>query len=178
MHLALSVVALGLTSSAEASSFRRISFDELVDSSVAVVQVRVLDTEAAWTGTEYSYIATTAHLEVVRSLDGDFIPGEELFVREVGGTVDGYTLQAVGFPQLNPGDELVIFLTNWEDETVDWRPYGPQGIYEVVHNAEGDFVIPAFLQGEKPDTKEVVSETLVPPMTRVADLARAISNHR
>jgi hypothetical protein len=178
--LALSVVwTIGLSNTADASTFRRISFDQLVDSSVAVLQVKVIDTESAWTGTEYTYIATTAHLEVIRSLDGNFVPGEELFVREAGGTVGDYTVQVPGFPQFNPGDELVIFLTTWEDETLDWRvaSYG-LGIYEVIHKADGDFVVPAFLQGERPDAKEVTSETLIPPMTRVADLARAISNFR
>ena len=180
MQLALSVVwTLGLMSPAEASTFRRISFDELVDASVAVVQVRVLDTESAWTGIGTGYIATTAHLEVVRSLDGNFQVGEELFVREAGGTVDGYTVQAIGFPQFNPGDELVIFLTTWEDETQDWRVAGyGQGIYEVVHKPGGDQVVPAFLQGERPNLREVPSETLIPPMTRVSDLARAVSNFR
>jgi hypothetical protein len=180
MQLALSVVwTLGLSNTAEASSFRRISFDELVDSSVAVVQVRVLDTESEWTKLGTGYIATTAHLEVIRSLDGDFQVGEELFVREAGGTVGDYTLQAIGFPQFNAGDELVIFLTHWEDETVDWRvaQYG-QGIYEVLHKPGGDVVVPAFLQGERPDVREVTPETLIPPMTRVSDLAHAISNFR
>lgn len=180
MHLAISVVwALAVSSPAEASTFRRISFEELVNTSVAVVQVRVLDTESAWMDIGTGYIATTAHLEVVGSLDGDFQVGEELFVREAGGLVDGYTTQAIGFPQFNAGDELVIFLTHWEDETVDWRvnQYG-QGIYEVVHTSSGDRLVSAFVQGDRPYRGELPAETLVAPMTPVVDLAAAISNVR
>lgn len=178
MHLALSVVwALAVSSPAEASTFRRISFAELVASSDAVVQVRVLDTETAWTAN--GYIATTAHLEVVRSLDGNFQVGEQLFVREAGGTVDGYTQQAIGFPQFDPGSEMVMFLTVWEDETADWRVSGyGQGIYEVQHKADGDVIIPGYVQGERPNLRETAGETLIAPNTRVADLARAISSLR
>jgi hypothetical protein len=181
MHLALSLLALAVFSPAEASTFRRISFQELVEQSDGVIQVKVLDTTSEWTspGNGTGYIATTAHLEVIRSLDGNFLPGDELFIREAGGTVDGFTVQAIGFPQFDPGAEYVIFLTTWQDETSDWRVSGyGQGIYEVQHRQGGDEIIPAYVQGESPSVRSTAGETLIAPRTRISDLARAISNVR
>lgn len=175
--LAVSVLAAVTAQDAEASTFRRITFDELVAASIAVVQVKVIDTSAAWTTEPHAYIATTAHLEVTRSLAGGFEVGDELFVREAGGDVGNYTIQAIGFPKFEPGEELVVFLSQWQDETGDWRvaEYG-QGIYEVYRGADGvERLVPALLQGDSPNRDEFAPETVVPPMTPVRDLARALT---
>ncbi len=161
---------------AEASSFREVSLDELVETSRAVLHVKVLETEAAWTTTEYSYIATTAHLKVVHSLRGDFERGEELMVREAGGRVGNNVVQAIGFPQFAAGEELVIFLTNWEDETGDWRVNGyGQGIFAIDRSVDGKArLVPAQLQGESPDQVEPLINPVVPPMTTLESFGQTL----
>ncbi|MEQ1504913.1 MAG: hypothetical protein ABMB14_21960 [Myxococcota bacterium] len=174
--LSIGLMALGLAPAAEASTFRRITFPELMATTSAVVQVKVLDTESYWYGDEHGYITTVAHLEVVRSLDGSFDVGEELYVREAGGELDGYVMQAIGFPQFDVGDELVLFLGTWLDDSGDWRvnEYG-QGIYEVFTGADGiERVVPANVQGHRANRSEVTAETVVPTMTPVTDLIQTI----
>lgn len=174
---AMIVLALLLGSPpAEASSFREVSLGELVETSHAVIQVKVLGTESAWTTTEYSYIATTAHLKVVRSLRGSFERGEELMVREAGGQVGNDVVQAIGFPQLREGQELVIFLTRWEDETGDWRINGyGQGILEVDRSIDGKArLVPAQLQGESPNQTETLISPVVLPMSTLESFAQTL----
>lgn len=164
---------------ADASTFRRITLPELVEDSVAVVQVRVLSTHSAWTLSSEPDLRTWADLRVVRSLDDTLAVGDTLTVAELGGTVDDYTVQAVGFPQLVVGDELVVFLTRWRGDSTDWRVAGyAQGFYQVVHEATGDALVPGRLQGTAPGSDDLAEETVVPRGTRIDDLARAVRGLR
>ena len=45
---------------------------------------------------------------------------DTLVVREVGGTVDGYTQEAIGFPAIRSGEDVVLLLAQWED-SADYR---------------------------------------------------------
>ncbi len=177
--LLLAALAGAVASSAEASTFRPISFGELVHSSEAVVQLKVVSTRSAWTSGPDPDLRTWAEVEVVRSLDGDLAAGDTLTLVEVGGRVDDYSVQAIGFPQLVAGVELVVFLTRWADGSGDWRvsQYG-QGFYEVVREEGRELLFPAPLQGGAPGRTEVTLDTVVPRGTRVDDLAVAIRSVR
>ncbi|MCB9688965.1 MAG: hypothetical protein H6735_28240 [Alphaproteobacteria bacterium] len=167
-----------ISSSADASTFRQITLPELLSDSVAVVQVRVVSTHSAWTLSESSDLRTWADLEVVRSLDGDLKAGDTLTVAELGGTVDDYTVQAIGFPQFVDGDELVVFLTHWTGDSHDWRVAGyAQGFYQVVHRPDGDALVAGRLQGTRPGREDVI-ERLLPHLTKVDALASTIHDIR
>ena len=147
MQLALSLVwALAASSPAEASSFRRISFEELVNTSVAVVQVRVLDTESAWMDIGTGYIATTAHLEVVRSLDGDFQVRASAF----GSQTPAIRTVIASFARHAPAPAQLVFKTHPLDNGLErWGRLIAQtatdaGVPDRVHLADGGS-LPAWL---------------------------------
>src|SRR5688572_22776594 len=112
-----------------ASTFHRVTLPELIQHSPGgVIQGRVLSTSAAWND-EQSLIFTTATIQVTRSLAGAWQPGETVIVREAGGTVDGYTVNAIAFPRFDVGDDLVMFLgPTWEDGDLRVAGYG-MGFY-------------------------------------------------
>lgn len=171
----LSLLGLALSGVADASTFRQISFGELMESSVAVAQVKVVSTQSGWTMGERPDIRTWATVEVLRSLDGDLQTGDTLTIQELGGSVGGETAQAIGFPTFAHGDQLVVFLTHWPG-TDDWRvaEYG-QGIYQVIRDAQGqDRVIPGLVQGGGPRSVLSPAETVVAPHTRVDELIQSI----
>jgi hypothetical protein len=177
--LLTALLAAGSLGEAEASSFRRITFDELVTSSLSVVQVRVVETESFWYSGAQAYISTNAELEVVRSLDGGFQPGDRLTVREAGGAIDDFVVQAIGFPQFVQGDELVIFLSAWEDGSGDWRVnhYG-QGFWRVTKDQNGaEVLVPGPVQGLRPDQSETHPEPVIEPLTPVRALAERVASY-
>jgi hypothetical protein len=46
---------------------------------------------------------------------GETTGPDTLVVREVGGTVDGYTQEAIGFPAIRRGENVVLFLSRWDN---------------------------------------------------------------
>lgn len=177
------LAAIGLlawAAPAQATSFKEISLSELVHSSVAVAQVKVLSTQSAWTPEPTNDMRTRAELQIVRSLDGDLGAGDLITVVEMGGTVEDYTVQAIGFPEFRTGDQLVVFLTHWPNAEREWRVAGyGQGIYEVVRDKKGkDALVPAPVQGHAPGTLELLRDTVVPKLMQVDDLASTIREIR
>lgn len=62
---------------------------------------------------------------------GEAAGPDTLVVREVGGQVDGYVQEAVGFPAIRNGEQVVLFLTQWNDSN-DFRIHAyNQGKYLV-----------------------------------------------
>jgi hypothetical protein len=153
MRYVFALLALLSAAPASASQFQPIALSELVAGSDAVVQLRVVSTTAAWEQNG-RLLVTTAEVQVVRALRGPRVPGETFTIREVGGTVAGYTVDALGFPQLVAGDELVVFLTRWPDGTPRISAYG-QGFYQVVRTDGVERLVPGPTQGERPDARVV-----------------------
>lgn len=175
--LASSISALALLASApaSASTFMELDFLDLVDMSPEVVHVRVVNVQSAWTDSDSPVIASWAEIEVIANINGTLRTGQRHFVRELGGEVDGYVVQAVGFPHFEPGDEVVMFLDRWQDLSGDWRVSGyAQGIYEVTREYGAARVIPAIVQGDVPWSREVTIDTVIEPLTTLADLAQSI----
>lgn len=96
-----------------ASQFEAISFDRVAREARFVVRANVVDTWSAWDDA-HQVIYTYATLRVSRYF-GETTGPDTLIVREVGGTVDGYTQEAIGFPEVRRGENVVLFLSNWED---------------------------------------------------------------
>src|SRR5688572_21514051 len=93
--LTLLVVALALPLSA--SQFIELSFDTVVRESDFVVRATVGPVTSAWDDSG-EVIFSRAPLYVKNYMSGD--GPEVLMLKEVGGTVDGYTQEAVGFPAI------------------------------------------------------------------------------
>jgi hypothetical protein len=112
----LSLVALLLILSAlplSASQFIHEPFDEAVRGADYVIRGSVLDTWSAWDDA-HQVIYTYATVRVTRYF-GEIAGPDTLVVREVGGTVDGYTQEAIGFPAIRRGEQVVLLLSKWED---------------------------------------------------------------
>lgn len=122
----LLIAALALPMSA--SQFIELPFDQVAREATLVVRGTVGPVTSAWND-DHDVIFSYAPIQVKQYLAGD--GPSVLMLREVGGTVEGYTQVAVGFPTLREGQEVVLFLTQWDD-SADWRIHAyNQGKYAV-----------------------------------------------
>ena len=108
LALAVALCAMPLS----ASQFLDIPFDQMVRGTTSVVRGTIGPVSASWDA-DHEVIFSYARVDVSDYLAGD--GPAVLILREVGGTVDGYTQQAIGFPELREGEEVVLLLTVWED---------------------------------------------------------------
>jgi hypothetical protein len=97
-----------------ASQFIQLPFDQVARESRYIVRATVIDTFTAWDDAR-EVIWTYSTLRVTKYF-GDATGPDTLVVRNVGGTVDGYTQQAVGFPELRRGENVVLFLSGDDAE--------------------------------------------------------------
>jgi hypothetical protein len=134
---ALSLIAFVLIVSAmplAASQFIDQSFDQVARDASYVVRGSVIDTWTGWND-RHDVIFTYATVRVSRYF-GERTGPDTLLVREVGGTVDGYTQEAIGFPAIRRGEQVVLFLSEWENST-DLRIHAfNQGKYLVRMRAD------------------------------------------
>jgi hypothetical protein len=91
-----------------ASQFVRMDFDEVARGAKFIVRAEVVNTYSAWDDAR-EVIYTYATLRVTRYF-GDTTGPDTLMVREVGGTVDGYRQEAIGFPELRNGERVVLMI--------------------------------------------------------------------
>ena len=105
----LLVLALPLA----ASQFVQLSFDQVARESDLIVRGKVESTFSAWDDA-HEVIFTYATIRVNRYF-GESTGPDTLVVREVGGTVDGYTQEAIGFPAIRQGENVVLFLSRWDN---------------------------------------------------------------
>ncbi|HET8773856.1 MAG TPA: hypothetical protein VFP80_08700 [Thermoanaerobaculia bacterium] len=117
----LSLVALMFALAAlplSASQFIDTPFDQMARESALIVRGDVVGTYSAWDDA-HEVIYTYATVRVHRYF-GEATGPDTLVVREVGGTVDGYTQEAIGFPAIRSGENVVLLLTQW-DGSADYR---------------------------------------------------------
>jgi hypothetical protein len=130
----LLVVAVPLS----ASQFIELPFDQVASESQYIVRATVDNTWTAW-DSAHEIIYTYATLNVSKYF-GDTRGPQTLVVREAGGTVDGYTMEAIGFPAIRAGEDVVLMLSQWED-SADLRIHAfNQGKY-LVHERFGKEVL-------------------------------------
>jgi hypothetical protein len=117
-----------------ASQFVRLPFDDVARQATYVVRGTLGQTWSAWDDA-HEVIYTYATVRVQRYF-GEATGPDTLIVREAGGTVDGYTQEAIGFPVLREGEEVVLMLSQWEG-SADYRIHAfTQGKY-LVKNRGG-----------------------------------------
>jgi hypothetical protein len=121
----LIVAALPLS----ASQFINQPFDKVAREASLIVRGTVENTWSAWDDS-HEIIFTYATVRVSRYI-GESTGPDTLVVREVGGTVDGYTQEAIGFPVIRSGEEVVLMLARWDD-SAEYRIHAyNQGKYLV-----------------------------------------------
>jgi len=102
-----------------------------------IIQGQVSSVESAWDEGHHA-IWTTATVQVAEVLRGSLSPGTTVQVKEVGGTAEGYTIAAEGFPTFQQGDEAVLLLRPWEDDPGAYRVWGyDRGMFVVDRVAGG-----------------------------------------
>lgn len=103
--LALLTLTL-LACSAFGTLVPRMSLEEVVDASEAIVHGNVVRTWADWDA-DHEYIWTHYEIQVVDKLKGNGVG--TIVVSEPGGTVGETALQVAGTPQYEVGEEVVLF---------------------------------------------------------------------
>ncbi len=176
MYFSLAAALLA-ASSAQASTFEPVSLRQLTTTATAIVRVNIVETTAQWNA-GHDYIETLATVEVTDVLGGDLADGEILTVREVGGEVDGYHVSAVGFPKLEAGADLVVFLTTWPQDGSYRVHEFAYGIYEVVTAPSGQTVLMPGPTQDTPGATMFNPEAPVAPKTPLATLARSVAQLR
>jgi hypothetical protein len=114
-NLSLIVALLVLSLPLAASQFVELPFDQVAREAKYVVRGQVIDTWSAWDEARET-IFTYSTVRVSRYF-GETTGPDTLVVREVGGTVDGYTQEAIGFPEIRRGEQVVLMLSEWEGST-------------------------------------------------------------
>ena len=141
MHrrLVIGALLLVLALPLAASQFIVQDFDVVARESNFIVRGHVVDTYSAWDASR-EVIYTYATVRVQRYF-GETTGPDTLTVREVGGTVDGYTQEAIGFPAIRRGEQVVLFLSQWEDGS-DYRIHAfNQGKYLVRERAGKEILV-------------------------------------
>ena len=118
--LALVALLLALAVPMSASQFIELPFDQVAREAKYIVRGTVLDTFAAW-DSDHEVIYTYATVRVTRYF-GETTGPDTLVVRNVGGSVDGYTQEAIGFPEIRRGENLVLVLAE-EDAALQIHAY-------------------------------------------------------
>lgn len=111
--LILVSLLLALALPLSASQFTELPFDQVARESAYIVRGNVVQTWSAWDDA-HEVIYTYATVRVHRYF-GEITGPDTLVVREVGGTVEGYTQEAIGFPAIRNGEDVVLFLSRWDD---------------------------------------------------------------
>jgi hypothetical protein len=172
----LLIVALPLA----ASQFVQLPFDQVASESKFIVRGSVGQTWSAWDDA-HEVIYTYATVRVSRYF-GESTGPDTLVVREVGGTVDGYTQEAIGFPAIRQGEDVVLMLSQWEDST-DLRIHAfNQGKYLVQkHGALEILTEDPVKQGEARlgrDGDHGPQENLMAPGLRMDEFAKMVEAAR
>jgi hypothetical protein len=110
-----------------------------------VVEARVSAVRSFW-DRQRTAILTEALVEVEEVVVGDAAP--EIVVRTFGGTVEGYTVVAHGFPEFRQGERLLLYLYR-ESADGSVRVLGyQQGQYRIETRDDGvEVAVPALGEG-------------------------------
>lgn len=127
----LLLVALALP--VGASTFLWMEPQELVRGSAAVVQGEVLKVESYWDRAG-RVIVSEVMVRVEEKVFGD--TASVVVVRTWGGTVNGYTVEAQGFPKFQPRERVLLYLEAERDGASRVTGY-QQGHFRVVRDKAG-----------------------------------------
>jgi hypothetical protein len=109
----LVALLLALALPLSASQFIQQPFDQVAREAQYIVRGELGQTWSAWDDA-HEVIFTYATVRVTRYF-GETTGPDTIVIREVGGTVDGYTQQAIGFPVLRSGEQVVVMLAKTDD---------------------------------------------------------------
>jgi hypothetical protein len=142
--LGVMALMLALVVPAGASTFLAMSKAELVGQSDAVVQGEVVKIESFWAPSG-RIIVTQAMVRVTETVAGE--APTVVMMRTFGGTVNGFTVEAHGFPVFKVGDRLLLFVQEQQDGSAEVTGYR-LGQYQIQRDKAGvEFAIPTLEKG-------------------------------
>lgn len=163
-------LAVAVAAPAGASTFVRMTPDELAAGAAAVVVGRVLDVNSFWTPSG-RIIVSEAMVAVEEVLLGE--APTVAVVRTFGGTVDGFTVEAHGFPTFTAGERLLLYLEN-DRVAGSHRVLGyQQGQFRVVGERGLEMAVPTVDAGARLLSADGTPAP-VPVPRKLADLRREI----
>jgi hypothetical protein len=109
-HFMLALVLTVCMSPLQSATLERLSLDDMIAKSTAIVRGKVSNSNAVATG---PVIYTEYTIQVSERFKG--AAGDSVQVSVPGGTVNGLRQSFSGAPTLNPGDEFVFFLFTGRD---------------------------------------------------------------
>lgn len=150
LWLGLFGLALATVVPASASTFIAMGTGDLIAASDAVVQGEVLQVHSYWEPSG-RMIVTEALVRVTDTILGD-APSVVVF-RTFGGSVEGFTVDAHGFPTFQKGQELLLFVDNQADGSAEVAGYR-QGQYRIVRTKAGVMAVPTVEHGVRLLTRD------------------------
>ncbi len=137
MRPALHLALLCTLVPAWATTLEKLSVDEMVQKSTAIVRGRSLGSATTQRG---SLIYTVYRLQVSQVLKGSLTPGATTEVYVPGGIYGGFRQSFAGSPTLNPGTDYVVFLWTSPRGTTQVIGLG-QGVFDVKLSSSGEPVL-------------------------------------
>jgi len=138
--MSIGLLLLAVAVPLSASTFLKMSPRELVRDSAAVVQGKVLKVSSFWESTG-RIIVTEAQIQVEEKVFGN--APSVVVVRTFGGTVDGYTVEAHGFPKFRANERLLLYLAPEKDGVSRVTGY-QQGQFHIIRDQAGvELAVPA-----------------------------------
>lgn len=137
---------LAMSSVVGASTFLAQTPEEMIAGSTDVVRGTVVDGISFW-GESGRMIYTEHQVRIDETWIGDATG--IVTVRTPGGKVGDYTVEAHGFPRLEEGEDVVLFLSPGERGTMRIHGY-QQGHFRVVTRADGvTLAVPQVEEGAR-----------------------------
>jgi hypothetical protein len=129
------ILLIGSLVSAWATTLRKLSIDDMIQQSTAIVRVKVTGSSTAFRGKD---IYTHYQLQVIENMKS--ASPQALAVAVPGGVARGIRQMVAGAPVLANGQEYVIFL--WTSKSGLTQVIGlSQGLFAVTQNSAGAAVI-------------------------------------
>lgn len=133
----------------QGATLERLSMDDLIAKSTAIVRGTVTDSWAAFTG---SVIYTHYKIQVSETLKGTAQNQVEIVV--TGGTVNSLSQNFAGSPTLHQGDQFVFFL--WSSKA---------GLTQIMGLTQGLFALPQDGSSDPTATRAPTRELMLDPAT-------------
>lgn len=138
--MSIGLLLLAVSVPLSASTFLRMTRAQLLRDSASVVQGQVLKVSSFWDPTG-RVIMTEAQIQVEEKVVGN--APSVVVVRTFGGTVDGYTIEAHGFPTFRAKERLLLYLEREQDGATRVTGY-QQGQFRIVRDQAGvEIAVPA-----------------------------------
>jgi len=148
-HFTIFAIAAIATMPLQCATLERLTLDDMIAKSTAIVRGKITDSWAAFTG---SIIYTHYKIQVSETYKGAGQNHLEIVV--TGGTARGFHENFSGSPTLNKGDEFVFFL---------WT--GKASLTQIMGLTQGLFALPPGSGSDPMATRAPTSELMLDRIT-------------